>query len=107
MAVVGPSRFFDGVGYGKSYAALQRTKKIHRLHDWEKSRLVILHIPRDKTIRLALHGRDHLDGIFEIAVIEIERLLEGVLINRCDFDNCSRLVIVARASAEDLPFWTR
>lgn len=66
-------------------ASLQRGEKIHRLHDWQKRGLVIFHVARHQAIEPGLHGRDHLDRIFKVVVIEMERLLNRALIHRGDF----------------------
>lgn len=69
----------------------QRAQEVHRLQNRQKGRLVIFDIGRDQTIGLALHGGDHLDRVFVIAIVEIERLLNHALFNGGDFDKLQKV----------------
>lgn len=68
-------RLTDGQG-------LERCQKIDRFDNRDEWGLVIRKVPRYQIICLTLQGTDHLNCIFEIRIIQIQGLINGILIDR-------------------------
>ena len=91
---------------GSPIPHLQPLEKFHRGHHGQQGRLVVFDIARDQAIQLALDCHHHLHGIYEIRIVQVERLLEVTLVYGCNFDDLQH-VGDGSTLRSPLPFWIR